>query len=118
MSIFVRSSTSVAYPNEEINAMFDEVNSFVDREISTNDKFSLTNKSVNLYYRSVNTKEWQDKVRHLLFSTSLFIKDGRRTPNGFYRIIHPACLQQFISGNFNRATARRAVREFETVNKT
>ena len=50
---------------------------------------------------------WRNSVRHNLSVNECFVKSGRApSGRGFYWAIHPACLDDFKRGNFNRRQAR------------
>ena len=50
---------------------------------------------------------WRNSVRHNLSVNECFVKNGRApSGRGFYWAIHPACLDDFKRGDFNRRQAR------------
>ncbi|KAI0217974.1 hypothetical protein LSAT2_030256 [Lamellibrachia satsuma] len=50
---------------------------------------------------------WRNSVRHNLSVNECFVKSGRApSGRGFYWAIHPACLDDFKRGDFNRRQAR------------
>ena len=58
------------------------------------------------YYRN-SKSAWRNSVRHNLSVNECFVKSGRApSGRGFYWAIHPACLDDFKRGDFNRRQAR------------
>ena len=58
------------------------------------------------------TCAWRNSVRYTLSVNECFMKDGRATSGrGYYWAIHPACLKDFMAGDFNRRNARKRVQE-------
>ena len=80
--------------------------------LSTPQKRSLLNDiyesivSTFPYYKH-NKSAWRNSVRHNLSVNECFVKSGRApSGRGFYWAIHPACLEDFKRGDFNRRQAR------------
>ncbi|GFO27075.1 forkhead box protein d2-like [Plakobranchus ocellatus] len=60
---------------------------------------------------STSQKSWQNSVRHNLSLNECFIKQVRQGKGrGHYWMIHPACVQDFLKGNFRRRQARRTAK--------
>ena len=58
------------------------------------------------------TCAWRNSVRYTLSVNECFMKDGRaNSGRGYYWAIHPACLKDFMAGDFNRRNARKRVQE-------
>ena len=58
------------------------------------------------YYKH-SKSAWRNSVRHNLSVNECFVKSGRApSGRGFYWAIHPACLEDFKRGDFNRRQAR------------
>ena len=58
------------------------------------------------YYKH-SKSAWRNSVRHNLSVNECFVKSGRApSGRGFYWAIHPACLDDFKRGDFNRRQAR------------
>ena len=61
-------------------------------------------------YYPASSCAWRNSVRHNLSVNECFIKAGRASSGrGFYWGLHPACVEDFIGGHFNRRQARRKV---------
>jgi len=80
--------------------------------LSTPQKRSLLNDIYefvicNFPYYERSTTAWRNSVRHNLSVNECFVKNGRApSGRGFYWAIHPACLDDFRRGDFNRRQAR------------
>ncbi len=64
------------------------------------------------YFETVSTKCWKNTVRHTLSAHGCFVRMGRRTRTGSLWSIHPACISDFGSHNFDTALVKRRIREF------
>jgi hypothetical protein len=65
----------------------------------------------NPFFRDT-TCAWRNSVRYTLSVNECFMKDGRaKSGRGYYWAIHPACLGDFIAGDYNRRNARKRVKE-------
>ena len=62
------------------------------------------------HYRQSAKPTWKSSVRHTLSTNECFIKVGSApSGRGCYWAVHPACLEDFKKGDFNRRQARRRV---------
>ena len=59
-------------------------------------------------------KIWHDHVRYELSLKTCFMKVGSRTSRGHQWGIHPACLDLFVSGNFDQRAATKLVKKYNT----
>jgi hypothetical protein len=58
------------------------------------------------------TCAWRNSIRYCLSANECFVKNGRAPKNrGYYWSIHPACIDDFIRGDFNRRKARKRVQQ-------
>lgn len=58
------------------------------------------------------TCAWRNSIRYCLSANECFVKNGRAPKNrGFYWSIHPACVDDFVRGDFNRRKARKRVQQ-------
>lgn len=63
------------------------------------------------YYKRVNPAGWKNSVRHNLSLNECFIKAGKcEECKGHYWAIHPANIQDFSRGDFNRRKAKAKAR--------
>ena len=61
-------------------------------------------------YFQTAPRGWRNTVRYNLSTNECFIKKGRApSGRGFYWAIHPACVEDFQKGEFNRRLARQRV---------
>ena len=64
----------------------------------------------NYPYFQTAPRGWRNTVRYNLSTNECFIKKGRApSGRGFYWAIHPACVEDFQKGEFNRRLARQRV---------
>ena len=64
----------------------------------------------NYPYLQTAPRGWRNTVRYNLSTNECFIKKGRApSGRGFYWAIHPACVEDFKKGKFNRRLARQRV---------
>ena len=64
----------------------------------------------NYPYFQTAPRGWRNTVRYNLSTNECFIKKGRApSGRGFYWAIHPACVEDFQKGEFNRRLARHRV---------
>ena len=65
----------------------------------------------NPFFRDT-TSAWRNSVRYTLSVNECFMKDGRaKSGRGYYWVIHSACLEDFITGDYNRRNARKKVKD-------
>ena len=60
-------------------------------------------------YFQTAPRGWRNTVRYNLSTNECFIKKGRAPSGRFYWAIHPACVEDFDKGEFNRRLARQRV---------
>ena len=64
----------------------------------------------NYPYFQTAPRGWRNTVRYNLSTNECFIKKGRApSGRGFYWAIHPACVEGFQKGEFNRRLARQRI---------
>ena len=64
----------------------------------------------NYPFFQIAPRGWRNTVRYNLSTNECFIKKGRApSGRGFYWAIHPACVEDFQKGEFNRRLARQRV---------
>jgi hypothetical protein len=78
--------------------------------------YNLMEKKYDYFAKNIN-KSWRNSVRHNLSLNECFKKAGRGTNGkGNYWEIHPACLNEFIRGNFRRKTFKQLIRAYNSQN--
>ncbi|GFR79011.1 forkhead box protein B1 [Elysia marginata] len=61
---------------------------------------------------STSQKSWQNTVRHNLSLNECFVKQVRKGKGrGHYWMVHPACVDDFLKGNYRRRHARRRAKK-------
>ncbi|RUS84737.1 hypothetical protein EGW08_007479 [Elysia chlorotica] len=61
---------------------------------------------------SRSQKTWQNTVRHNLSLNECFVKQVRQSKGrGHYWMVHPACVEDFLKGNYRRRQARRRAKK-------
>lgn len=65
------------------------------------------------YFRKLESVAWKNSIRHNLSINDCFIKEGKsHNGRGCYWNIHPACIDDFRKGDFNRRKARAKVQKY------
>ena len=86
------------------------------RMMQLHEIYNLMEKKYDYFAKNIN-KSWRNSVRHNLSLNECFKKAGRGTNGkGNYWEIHPACLNEFIRGNFRRKTFKQLIRAHNSQN--
>lgn len=79
------------------------------RRLLLSEMYELVEREYPYFRYQECTTSWRNSIRHNLSLNTCFVKTIQRSMvgKGHYWTIHPACMDDFIRGDFSRRTARR-----------